>query len=166
MKVRSCCSRARSTSLHLLTSGSLVLYRWPVAFPPQKKNSQPNLLLHTDYVYPPLRLYSDFGKLSVSFVGAFYNFKRAYISSHNPFIVLVLKGTTPDGFSDWISDSECKLDSCGDFLGAGKAHEGFYKALFPSRKSCEQILPYGEFNSLPRLSVDITPIPTDTEEKS
>lgn len=66
------------------------------------------------------------------FAGAFFNYERAYIGNHSPYIVIVLKGTSPDMFAEWVVDAECRLESCAGDLGAGMAHEGFYKALFPS----------------------------------
>ncbi|KAH9818104.1 putative Lipase, class 3 [Melampsora americana] len=41
-----------------------------------------------------------------------------------------------------VANCECKLESAGDFLATGMAHEGFYTSLFPSKSRCHQVLPY------------------------
>ncbi|KAH9818105.1 putative Lipase, class 3 [Melampsora americana] len=84
---------------------------------------------------------ADFQKLSGPFAGCFYSYEN--IGDYdNPYIVLVMKGTSPTEFTEWIQDCECKLESAGDFLATGMAHEGFYNSLFPPKSSCHQVLPY------------------------
>ncbi|EGG10148.1 putative Lipase, class 3 [Melampsora larici-populina 98AG31] len=84
---------------------------------------------------------ADFQKLSGPFAACFYSYEN--IGQYdNPYIVLVMKGTSPTDFTEWIQDCECKLESAGDFLATGMAHEGFYDSLFPPKSFCHQVLPY------------------------
>lgn len=84
---------------------------------------------------------ADFRMLTGPFAGAFYDFENVN-GDENPFIVVVLKGTSPNNFSEWLMDCACKFDSSGDFLGTGLAHSGFYNTLFPAKDSGAHVLPY------------------------
>ncbi|OAV94571.1 hypothetical protein PTTG_03794 [Puccinia triticina 1-1 BBBD Race 1] len=115
--------------------------------------SEPNegvlyLLKSEEYMYRAgylwnLRFVSmaDFRKLTGPFAGAFYDYENVG-PDENPFIVIVMKGTSPDNFSEWLMDCACKFESAGDFLATGLAHNGFYNTLFPSKTSDAHVLPY------------------------
>ncbi|PLW07465.1 hypothetical protein PCANC_05466 [Puccinia coronata f. sp. avenae] len=115
--------------------------------------SEPNegilyLLKSEEYMYRQAHLWklrfvsmADFRSLSGPFAGAFYDFEKVG-PDENPFIVVVMKGTSPDSFPEWIMDCACKFESSGDFLATGLAHSGFYNTLFPSKTSGAHVLPY------------------------
>ncbi|CAH7676112.1 Alpha/Beta hydrolase protein [Phakopsora pachyrhizi] len=84
---------------------------------------------------------ADFGLLNGPFAGAFYDYSNIGRGEH-PFIVVVVKGTSPDNFSEWLTDASLKFEACGDYLGDGQAHDGFYRALFPSKSQSTGVLPY------------------------
>ncbi|KAG0151043.1 hypothetical protein CROQUDRAFT_37372 [Cronartium quercuum f. sp. fusiforme G11] len=93
---------------------------------------------------------ADFRLLSGPFAGAFYNYENIG-ADDNPFIVLAIKGTDPEAFSECITDCACILEDCGDFLATGMAHEGFYNSLFPSKSSGERVLPYNRMIELVKM---------------
>lgn len=86
---------------------------------------------------------ADFRSLSGPFIGAFYQTDpKVLLEDQQPYIVLVVKGTSLDAFGEWVIDATASFESCSDFLGAGMAHEGFYEALFPAKNSGQKVLPY------------------------
>ncbi|KAG0151071.1 hypothetical protein CROQUDRAFT_713059 [Cronartium quercuum f. sp. fusiforme G11] len=98
---------------------------------------------------PILRLANEWGlrfvsiadfRRSGSFAGIFYSYNSG--SEHLPFMIITIKGTSPDSFRDILIDCESNLESSGDFLGTGMAHEGFYDSLFPSKTSGAEVHPY------------------------
>ncbi|KAH9818103.1 putative Lipase, class 3 [Melampsora americana] len=93
---------------------------------------------------------ADFRKLSGPFAGCFYSYQNIG-EDHNPYIVLAIKGTSPTDFTEWILDAECKLESVGDFLATGMAHEGFYTSIFPPKSHCPRVLPYFRMIQLVRM---------------
>jgi len=113
--------------------------------------SEPNegtlcLLKSEEYMYRQAYLWNlrfvsiaDFRKLTGPFAGAFYDYEKVG-PDENPFIVVVMKGTSPNYFASWIMD--CAFESSGDFLVTGLAHSGFYNTLFPSKSSDAHVLPY------------------------
>jgi len=115
--------------------------------------SEPNegilfLLKSEEYMYRQAYLWdlrfvsiADFRKLTGPFAGAFYDYEKVG-PDENPFIVVVMKGTSPDCFAEWIMDCACKFESSGDFLATGLAHSGFYNTLFPSKSCDAHVLPY------------------------
>ncbi|EGG06888.1 lipase class 3 [Melampsora larici-populina 98AG31] len=84
---------------------------------------------------------ADFRSLSGPFIGAFYQIDPNVLShDQQPYIVLVVKGTSLDAFGEWVMDATASFESCSDFLGAGMAHEGFYDALFPAKNSGQKLI--------------------------
>lgn len=84
---------------------------------------------------------ADFRNLTGLFAGCYFSYQNN-TKAENPYIVLVIKGTSPNDFKEWILDCECKLESAGDFLATGMAHEGFYTSSFPCKGHRQQVLPY------------------------
>lgn len=84
---------------------------------------------------------ADFRMLTGPFAGAFYDYEGCG-PDENPYIVVVMKGTSPDNFTEWLQDCACKFECAADYLGTGLAHNGFYNTLFPSKDSDAHVLPY------------------------
>ncbi|ORY80726.1 hypothetical protein BCR35DRAFT_331788 [Leucosporidium creatinivorum] len=77
----------------------------------------------------------------------------------HPFIVLVMKGTTPTSYADFLVNGTISKVSATTFLGggAGQAHEGYYTSLFASNKNGDRARPTGQIvKSLKNIAAELS----------